>query len=74
MGKKLTKEIFIERSIEKHGSIFDYSKVIFKNTKTKVEIICNDHGSFYQPPGNHMMGQQCPSCSGRPKITTKTLR
>jgi hypothetical protein len=73
MGKKLTKEIFIERSIEKHGNIFDYSKVIFKNTKTKVEIVCNDHGSFYQPPGNHMMGQQCPSCSGRPKITTKTF-
>jgi len=73
MGKKLTKEIFIERSIEKHGNVFDYTKVIYKNTSSKVEIVCRKHGSFHQSPYNHMSGQKCPSCSGRPIYTTKTF-
>ena len=73
MGKKLTKEIFIERSIEKHGNVFDYTKVIYKNTSSKVEIVCKKHGSFHQSPYCHMSGQKCPSCSGRPIYTTKTF-
>ena len=73
MGKKLNKNIFIERSIQKHGNLFDYSKVVYRSTSSKVEIICKKHGSFFQSPYNHMSGQKCPSCSGRPIYTTKTF-
>jgi phage FluMu protein Com len=47
-----------------HGGRYDYSKVVFKNSKTPVEIICREHGSFYQTPGNHLHGGcQCPACA-----------
>ena len=57
MGSKLTKEIFIQRSIEKHRNVYDYSKVDYINTKTKVIIICTEHGEFTQSAGKHLIGQ-----------------
>lgn len=47
-----------------HGDLFDYSRVEFVNMKTKVEIICKKHGTFWQTPDNHigkMTG--CPNCN-----------
>ena len=72
MGKKLTKEIFIERSIEKHGNIYDYSKVDYINTTTKIIIICPEHGEFTQSPGKHLIGQGCRKCSS-PVFDTPTF-
>lgn len=45
------------------NSQYDYSKVVYKGTKIKVEIICKEHGSFFQRPQNHMRGEGCPKCS-----------
>lgn len=45
--KKLDAESFIKKAIEKHGLIYDYSKVKYINSTTKVEIICPIHGSFW---------------------------
>lgn len=45
-----------------HGNRYDYSKVIYINSYTKVEIVCKDHGSFTQKPNNHNRGQGCPKC------------
>jgi Zn ribbon nucleic-acid-binding protein len=61
---KITNEIFIERSIQKHGNIYDYSLVKYINIHTKVKIICPEHGVFEQSPSNHLSGSVCPSCSG----------
>lgn len=61
---KNTKEYFIKISKEKHGDKYDYSKVVYKNNKTKVVIICADHGEFRQEPRMHSSGQDCPMCSG----------
>ena len=44
------------------GLIYDYSKVQYKNMKTKVEIICSKHGSFWQTPLNHINNHDCPLC------------
>jgi hypothetical protein len=57
-----TAESFISRSIKIHGMKYDYSKVKYINGKSKVEIICPEHGSFYQTPGNHRHGKSCPMC------------
>jgi glutaredoxin len=59
---KLGKNIFVERSIEKHGVFYDYSKVEYINSKTKVLIICPIHGEFWQTPGDHLSGSGCPYC------------
>lgn len=70
MGRRLTKEDFIKRSREIHGDKYDYSKVEYKNTHTKVEIGCENHGSFWQTPGNHFH-YGCKICGGCYKLTTQ---
>lgn len=55
--------MFFFRAEKVHGDRYDYSKVVYKNTKTKVRIICPDHGEFWQTPEKHMSGQGCPGCS-----------
>lgn len=53
---------FIKTSKKIHGDRYDYSKVEYKNNKTKVCIICPKHGEFWQRPDNHIHGQGCPYC------------
>lgn len=61
--RTLTNEEFISKAKEVHGDRYDYSEVNYKNTNTKVCIICPEHGKFWQEPANHLMGQNCPHCS-----------
>lgn len=56
-------EKFIKKSNETHEFRYDYSKSTLKTTRDKVEIICRDHGSFFQRASAHTLGQGCPSCS-----------
>jgi hypothetical protein len=63
---RLTTEEFIHNAILKHGNKYDYSKVIYKTNHDKVEIICKEHGSFWQTPNNHtnINGETgCPGCA-----------
>ncbi len=41
---------------------YDYSLVDYKNTNTKVKIICKSHGIFEQTPKLHLRGHKCPKC------------
>ena len=61
-NKKYTTEEFIKRAKEIHGDKYDYSKVEYKNTSTKVCIICPKHGEFLVTPNNHLSGRGCPHC------------
>jgi len=47
-----------------HGKRYDYTKVVYKNNRTKICIICKEHGEFIQTPANHIKGKNCPKCSG----------
>lgn len=71
---KLTRAQFIDRSNITHENKFDYSKVNYINSTTKVIIACKLHGTFEQTPNNHMIGQGCPKCGEIKKVekTTKT--
>ena len=62
MPKRYTTEEFIEKAKEIHSDKYDYSKVVYKNSSTKVEIICPKHGSFFQNPYSHLNGCGCPRC------------
>lgn len=53
MAKKLTTQEFIEKAKLVHGDKYDYSKVDYVNSQTKVCIICPIHGEFWQLPGDH---------------------
>ena len=59
---KLTTEEFIKKAREEHGDRYDYSKVEYVNSTTKVCIICKEHGDFLQQPSNHLHGIGCPQC------------
>ena len=54
MTKKCTKAEFIEKCRKIHGDKYDYSKVVYVNNKTCVEIICPKHGTFWQRPDAHI--------------------
>ena len=69
MPRRLTADEFIEKSKKTHGDAYDYSKVEYVNTYTKVEIICPQHGSFWQDPHNHLKGRGCPKCVLNCKLT-----
>lgn len=60
-----TTQEFIQKSLEKHGNLYNYSKVEYAYSARKVEIICNKHGIFKQRPGMHIRGAGCPRCSNR---------
>lgn len=66
--KKLTTEEFIKKARKIHGNKYDYSKVIYVDSKTKICIICPIHGEFWQIPRNHLFGNGCPLCAPRHKI------
>ncbi len=67
-------DAFLRRAKEEHGSKYDYSKVKYKNALTRVEIICPDHGSFWQTPGVHLAGSGCSVCSGRGMTTSEFVK
>lgn len=54
---------FIIQSIKKHGAEYDYSRVIYKNAVTQIEIVCSIHGAFFQTPNGHLDSTGCPNCS-----------
>lgn len=66
-GKKLrlTLDDFISRARAIHGDLYDYSKVNYVNSTTKVLIIDPDHGEFWQSPSSHLLG------SGNPKRSSQ---
>lgn len=64
-GKKKTTKQFVEEARLVHGSKYDYSKVEYEHSETKVCIICPEHGEFLQTPHRHLMGQGCPKCAKR---------
>ena len=69
--KFLTTEEFIEKSREKHGNLYDYSKVEYKDSREKVIIICPKHGDFEQTANSHMSGSNCPTCVIENKYLSK---
>jgi len=55
-------KIFIEKSIQTHNDFYDYSLVEYKNSHTKVKIICPVHGVFEQSATKHLSGHGCRKC------------
>lgn len=71
--KKLTTEQFIKRAKEVHEDKYDYSLVEYVNAKTKVKIICPEHGIFEQLPSHHIRGRGCRDCGNERQTNKRTL-
>lgn len=61
MSKRLTLAEFISKANEVHNNLYDYSKVVYKNNKTKVIIIDPIYGEFEQTPNSHLAGYGNPT-------------
>jgi ssDNA-binding Zn-finger/Zn-ribbon topoisomerase 1 len=61
--RKMSLEDFILKSESVHGKKYEYSKVIYTNSRKKIIVICPEHGEFYPAPGNFLSGSGCPKCS-----------
>ena len=69
----MTSNEFIEKSKQVHGNKYDYSKVDYINTHTKVCIICPEHGEFWITPNNHLRCHGCKSCGYIKNAINQTL-
>lgn len=58
---------FISRAIEKHGTLYDYSKVNYTSVDTKVCIIDPEYGEFWQSPYQHLNSHGCPARTSESK-------
>lgn len=65
MPKRSTQEDFVAKSRNVHGEKYDYSKVVYTNNRTKVCIICPEHGEFMLAPDKHTLGRGCPVCTAQ---------
>jgi hypothetical protein len=59
---KLSLNSFINKSNIIHNNKYIYDNVIYIDNKTKVDIICKNHGIFKQLPSTHLSGSGCKEC------------
>lgn len=71
VGRKLSKttEEYLKQAVLVHKDRYDYSKVQYINNKTKIEVVCKKHGSFFQLPSTHLKTYGCSKCSGKAPVT-----
>jgi len=70
-GLYKSNEDVINEFIKVHGNKYDYSIVEYKDSISKVKIICKLHGIFEQRISHHLKGAGCPRCkvsSGEERI------
>lgn len=63
MPKTLTTDEFIARAIERYGDDYDYSRVVYVNSKSKIKLACSKGHKYQQQAGKHMTGTGCPKCA-----------
>lgn len=64
-------DTFIQESNNKHNNKYDYSKVVYKQSQSKVTIICPIHREFRQTPENHLRSSiACPNCTNSKGFNT----
>ena len=59
---RMKSEDVIKQFKKIHKNKYDYSLVNYINKRTKVKIICPNHGIFYQIPYEHKNGNGCSVC------------
>jgi len=64
--KPITKEIFINRAINKYGNKYNYTKLIYNGFQNKTIFNCPIHGEFTQTPHEHLRSKHgCQKCGNK---------
>ena len=69
-GGRLKEKDFIDKCSAIYGDKYDLSKIKYVNFKTKIEVVCKEHVSFYITPANFLSFHGCPKCSKKHRYTT----
>jgi len=61
-SKKMSLGEFIKKANKVYNNKYDYSKVNYVKSRTKIIIICPVHGKFLQRPDFHLKNRGCKKC------------
>jgi hypothetical protein len=64
---------FIEKSKRIHGEKYDYSLSEYMGARSKIKIICKEHGEFEQRIDHHLSGHGCSKCGGSEKFSLENI-
>lgn len=64
---------FIEKAKKIHGDKYNYEHTVYKNSRTKVKIVCKIHGEFEQRSFDHLKGRGCIYCANDKLRCSKDL-
>lgn len=56
------KRTFLKKALKRYGNRYDYDQVVYRKPKTRVTIICRQHGPFMVTPKEHLNGLACGKC------------
>ena len=63
---------FIKRAIEVHGiDKYKYGLVQYETARVKVQIVCEEHGPFFQHTNDHLRGKGCLKCTKNVPLNTE---
>lgn len=65
------KEQLVKKFHKIHNEKYTYNLHRFKNSKSKIEIVCPIHMKFYQRIDSHLGGAGCPTCAIENKRKTE---
>ena len=69
---RLDTQSFIDRARVVHGDKYDYSSAVYVDSKTKIKIICPEHGEFEQDHNHHVTNKHgCPRCTGNARSSSE---
>jgi Zn finger protein HypA/HybF involved in hydrogenase expression len=70
--KLLVKDDFVKEARKKHGNKYEYGRVNYVSSQTKVEIYCKKCKKyFWQEPSNHLQGHGCSTCGIKKQAESK---
>lgn len=72
--KRKTNQQFLDEMVELFGNVYDFSKFEYINNKTHSIVKCSIHGDFSKTPKALLLGQGCPACSGKKKLTKENIQ
>jgi len=64
---------FVLRAKLIHGDTYNYDNLVYKNTRTKIFIVCKKHGEFSQSPNTHLKGHGCQKCGSKTYTNTEII-
>lgn len=59
---RVTQSQMLSRFVATHGAKYGYEKAIYRTQQTPVQILCKEHGYFWQKPEFHWSGAGCTMC------------